>query len=545
MAAPHPGKWETVLEDFQCLNPSSIRKSVLNTQQTAIHACITYNPAPVRKWKVLYFFAGELEGSNVKSRIWDPNASVDKPPISSKVIPNWSGPETDLPLMICSGHCHLPDGKILFAGETRPQVNFKNRGLPYTYIFNPTTEQWSIAGAPGPVHRMADGRWYPNLTTLGAGQGYGKVLAMSGYRFEFDVNENPVVNKDPQIYDPNPPSAGWSFIGNQPTPPPEATQPFEDLYTGSYVIPYGAYAGKIFYSMPMTQAYVFDPFFSGPVPNGGYWTAIGQARSIYRYAGNSVLLPLLPGSTSAKVLILGGGNKPNGGQPGTKTAELIDLGSGNPSWSTVNPMFFARRNANAVILPDDTILVVGGNNKDEHDEPVYTAERFDPATGNWALLPAMNYFRTYHSVAILLPDGRVWVSGSTYPGTVQETWQKNIEIYSPGYLFEGAQPDITTWPDNITYGNQFSIDVSLPIAAIRLIRLGSLTHSTEMDQRSVGLTFSAGDPNGTNPYTVNAPANANIAPPGYYMLFVLRHKQYSLSGQTMIPSMAKIVKLGS
>lgn len=388
---------------------------------------------------------------------------------------------------------------------------------------------------PGPKHAMADGRWYPNLTTLGENPGYGKILAMSGYRYEFNAQGNSVVNKDPEIYDPN---TGWSKMQN----PPQAIQPFEDLYTGSYVIPYGAYAGKIFYSMPMTQAYVFDPFFSG-LPNGGYWTAVGQVRSTYRYTGNSVLLPLLPGSTSAKVLILGGGNKPNGGQPGTKTAELIDLGSGSPTWSTVNPLFFARRNANAVILPDDTILVVGGNNKDEHDEPVYTAEKFDPAAGTWTLLPAMNYYRTYHSVAILLPDGRVWVSGSTYPGMVQETWQKNIEIYSPGYLFEGTQPEIIAWPDNIIYGRQFSIDVSLPIAGIRLIRLGSLTHSTEMDQRSVGVTFSAGDPNGTNPYTVNAPANANIAPPGFYMLFVLRDKQFSLSGQSMIPSVAKIVKL--
>ncbi|MCK6623349.1 MAG: hypothetical protein HUU32_21345 [Calditrichaceae bacterium] len=159
MAAPHPGKWETVVRDFQCLNPEFTGTKVLNTEQTAIHACIIYNPAPVRKWKVLYFYAGEEEGDDIiKSRIWDPNPPQGVSSISSQIIPNWNGPETDLPRMICSGHCHLPDGRILFAGGTRPQENSKNRGLPYTYIFNPVNESWNIAGLPGPKHAMADGR---------------------------------------------------------------------------------------------------------------------------------------------------------------------------------------------------------------------------------------------------------------------------------------------------------------------------------------------------------------------------------------------------
>jgi hypothetical protein len=162
----------------------------------------------------------------------------------------------------------------------------------------------------------------------------------------------------------------------------------------------------------------------------------------------------------------------------------------------------------------------------------------------WTLLPAMNIERSYHSVGILLPDGRVWLSGTTEsdpPGKGIEYWQHNIEIYSPGYLFEGDPPKITSCPENIIYGSQFQLSTDMPIAAIRLIRFSSMTHSTDTDQRSVGLSFTASI--GNNNWLVTPPADADIAPPGLYMLFVLRAKNQSLSGQTAIPSVAKIVRL--
>lgn len=400
-------------------------------------------------------------------------------------------------------------------------------GLPYTYVFNPSAEQWSVPGLPFAPHKMADGRWYPTLTTLGTGQGLNKVIAMSGLRKNL-VGGKSVVNRDAEIYNPN---IGWGLMEN----PPQAVQPFDDLYPGAHLIPYGAYKGKIFYSMPMTQAYVFNPFFSGP-PNGGYWNPIAAARTTHRSAGNSVLLPLLPGASRAKVLIIGGG------EPATKTAQTIDLATGPLAWSSVPDMSQARRHANAIILPDDRILVIGGSQSSLYQMPVYFAEVYDPSTNAWTLLPSMRLYRMYHSVAILLPDGRVWVSGTTYPEPASN-YQRNIEVYSPGYLFEGTRPQIVNAPDNISYGTKFSIETDMPIAAIRLIRLGVTTHAIDMDQRSVGLTFQAGPPNGVFPWDVNAPGDADIAPPGWYMLFVLRATSESSSGMTAIPSVARILKL--
>lgn len=81
------------------------------------------------------------------------------------------------------------------------------------------------------------------------------------------------------------------------------------------------------------------------------------------------------------------------------------------------------------------------------------------------------------------------------------------------------------------------------ILVVRLIRLASMTHSTDTDQRSVGLVFTQSPIINGHTWSVTAPADADIAPPGYYMLFVLRDKSHSSSGTTMIPSEAKIVRL--
>ena len=119
----------------------------------------------------------------------------------------------------------------------------------------------------------------------------------------------------------------------------------------------------------------------------------------------------------------------------------------------------------------------------------------------------------------------------------------NIELYSPGYLFEGERPVITNAPATVNYGTTCVVNTSHKIAAIRLIRLGATTHATDMDQRSVGLDFTETNPTNGPSWRVQAPATADIAPPGMYMLFVLRQKSDSISGQTMIPSEAKIVQV--
>jgi hypothetical protein len=130
-------------------------------------------------------------------------------------------------------------------------------------------------------------------------------------------------------------------------------------------------------------------------------------------------------------------------------------------------------------------------------------------------MAAQTIQRTYHSTAVLLPDGRVVSAGSDNGAPTQVTY----EIYSPPYLFNGPQPVISAAPTSITYGSQFSITTAnaSTIASMALVHPGATTHADDFDQRYVNLTFTVG--NGT--LTATAPANGNLAPPGYYMLVIV------------------------
>jgi hypothetical protein len=69
------------------------------------------------------------------------------------------------------------------------------------------------------------------------------------------------------------------------------------------------------------------------------------------------------------------------------------------------------------------------------------------------------------------------------------------------------------------------------INSVVLVRNGAVTHAFDMDQRVVGLAFTAG----VGTLTVTGPPNGNIAPPGYYMLFLLSN--------TGVPSIARFVQV--
>jgi len=236
-----------------------------------------------------------------------------------------------------------------------------------------------------------------------------------------------------------------------------------------------------------------------------------------------------------KILIVGGGDVDGSGPDATSSAEVIDLNTATPAWQMVMPMQFARRHLDATLLPDGTVLVTGGvgpPGSNNEANPVLRAELWNPVSKTWTTLPAMQVTRGYHSTALLLPDGRVLVAGGGQgAGAVGN--HNNAEIFSPAYLFKGARPEINAVPATITYGQSFT--VSTPDAAnitkVSLIRLSSVTHAFDQNQRFTWLDFS---PTG-NALNVTAPANGNITPPGHYMLFILNSNG--------VPSIAKIIKI--
>ena len=200
-------------------------------------------------------------------------------------------------------------------------------------------------------------------------------------------------------------------------------------------------------------------------------------------------------------------------------------------------MNFARTYHTMVVLPDGNVLVTNGGETTDAigvSTAVYQAEMWSPATQQFSRLASVVAPRLYHSTALLLPDGRVLVAGGgRFNDGNAPTDQLSSEIYSPPYLFNGARPVISSHLAVIHYATNFSITTpdASQITSAALVRLGAVTHAFDQNQRYVPLTFQQA----TGGLTVQSPSSANLAPPGYYMLFIV-----NANG---VPSVASMIKV--
>jgi hypothetical protein len=187
-------------------------------------------------------------------------------------------------------------------------------------------------------------------------------------------------------------------------------------------------------------------------------------------------------------------------------------------------------------LPDRTVLVCGGSGTEESAaNATLTAELYDPyaQNGGWVPVALASVPRLYHSGALLLPDGRVMTFGGN---PARESEELRLEVYSPPYLFAGAQPVINDVPQEWGYGGTYAIQVDRAgdILWAHLIRPGSTTHAFDMNQRLVDVPFTV-DVNASQ-LVAQVSDQPNLAPPGWYMLFVV--------DQNRIPSTARWIRLG-
>lgn len=381
--------------------------------------------------------------------------------------------------IFCGSQSFLPDGRLLVTGGTKPLSPPETPyGIKDINVFDPSTETWTYTGD------MQVGRWYPTNVALPDG----RTLVLSG----FDEQNN--LTDLVEVYDPD---SGMQVV-------PGANR-FLALYPWMHVLP----SGKVFHAGPENVTSTFDPATAT-------WQGVAFNNYGYRNGGASVLLPLRPPDYSPRVLILGGG---------TNTAEIIDLGEPIPTWRYTAPMNYARHHSNVTLLPDGRVLVVGGHAANE--SPILQAEIFDPVSETWTLVATMQRPRVYHSTAVLLPDGRVLAAGSNGEYTA--------EVYNPPYLFQGPRPQISSAPGAVSYGGSFQVPTpdAQDIARVVLIRPMAVTHSVDTEQRYLELEFGAA----AGLLTVNAPPNPNLAPPGYYMLYVVN--------SAGVPSAATFIRLGA
>src|SRR6266850_2394075 len=394
--------------------------------------------------------------------------------------------------MFCNGMVVLPDGRVFVNGGTLQYDPF--HGEPRTSVYDPAT------GLFTDLQSMAHGRWYPTVTVLGDGT----VMTFSG------LTETVATNTAVEVYTVG---TGWSQeFGASWTPP---------TYPRMTLLP----NGKVFYSGPSPGSRTFDPatkIWSAVIATTNFGTDRGY--------GTSVLLPLTPASNyKPRVMIFGGGYS-----PATDTTEIIDLSAATPAWQFGPSMSQARIEMNATILPNGKVLAIGGS---LNDEDIVTAslnaDLYDPSTNSFSSGGQNAFAHLYHSVSLLLPDATVWFAGGN---PTRGSYEQHMEIYSPPYLFDASgspatRPTIINDPASVGYGAAFQIQTpdAASISSIALVRPGAPTHAFDMDQRLISLSFTVG----SGVLNATAPPNGNIAPPGYYMLFILNS-----SG---VPSVAKFV----
>ncbi len=463
---------------------------VFSTDNVVIHANLLPNG------KVLFWSRREVsDGANLNphvctTRILDPSL-VGQPGMITFPA-NQPGYN-----LFCSGHTFLPDGRLFVVGGHISD----SHGSPQAAIFDSVANTWSG------IADTLRGRWYPTAVTLPDG----------GVLVSFGSDENGDLNDTQQVWKDN----QWRTIVNFNAPP---------LFPRMHVVG----DGRVFMSGPLPMTQFLD------TSGAGSWTPFTDrpSQQVQDYAP-SVLYD------DGKIFYAGGGIAP------LKDASILDLNAPMPQWKSTDPMKFARRQHNATLLPDGTILVTGGTqgaggetngfNDVTPGQPVHGAELWDPKTGHWTLLASEDVDRCYHSTAILLPDGTVLSAGGGEYSPRNDGQQndpsethKDAQIFKPPYLFgAGSRPEILSAPDEVTYGQTFTVTTSDPgqVGQVNWVRLSAVTHSFNVNQRINFLKFNAG----ATGLSVTAPASANLCLPGHYMLFVLN--------KAGVPSVAKVIRI--
>lgn len=402
--------------------------------------------------------------------------------------------------MFCPGTALLPNGSLLVNGGS---TNTK------TSMYNPRTGVWSVESP------LAIQRAYQTAVTLSTGA----VFSLGG---SWDDRAG---NKHGELWT----AAGGSQLVPGALVDPILTNDPEGVYrSDNHPWLFAAAGGKVFHAGPSKAMHWYDTNGNGSVTAAGPRAGDSDAMN-----GSAVMYDI------GKVLAVGGA-------PGyqdsvaTANAHTIDITGPSPVVTSLAPMASARAFTTGVVLPDGRVLVVGGQ---AYAKPYSDAtaamrpELWDPATGKFTEMAPMQVPRTYHSMAVLLPDGRVLAGGGGLCGATCDTNHPDVEIFTPPYLLnaEGAplaRPVISNAPTTAAAGAQVQVKTKRAVDRFALVRMSSVTHSVNSDQRRVPLTITKTA--GTN-YTLALPADHGVLVPGAYMLFALDGRG--------VPSIAKTVMI--
>ncbi|RLK58325.1 galactose oxidase [Actinokineospora cianjurensis] len=404
--------------------------------------------------------------------------------------------------MFCPGTSTLPDGRVLVTGGSNADK---------ASIYDPFNDTWTAA-AP-----MNVARGYQGQTTLATGEAFTVGGSWSG----LEGGPRPA-----EVYSPT--TNSWRTLPGIPADPFFTADPRGAYRADNHTWLFAASGGRLFHAGPSKQMHWITTTGNGSVVNAGLRGDSQDAMN-----GNAVLYDV------GKILTVGGATAYQDADATTR-AYTVDINGSSPVVARVGDMALGRAFANSVVLPNGRVVVIGGQQRPvpfSDQTAVLTAELWNPATGTFTALAPVAVPRTYHSVANLLPDGRVFSGGGGLCGNCA-TNHFDGQILTPPYLLNPdgslkARPTITTAPTTAANGAAIRVTSDRAVTSFALVRTSSSTHSVDNDQRRIPLTpISVGQ----NAYQLTIPTDRGVALPGHYLLFAL-----DAAG---VPSVAPVIKIG-
>ncbi|KAI1108694.1 hypothetical protein F5Y14DRAFT_435288 [Nemania sp. NC0429] len=408
--------------------------------------------------------------------------------------------------MFCPGISLDADGRITVTGGN----DSKN-----TSIYNPASTAWTSAA------QMVIARGYQSSVTVGDGRIFTIGGSWSGGRG----------GKNGEAYSPA--TNKWTSLPGC-TVAPMLTADAAGVYRADNHAWLFAYkSNSVFQAGPSKKMNWYNVSGSGSYTSAGTRAADGDAM-----CGNAVMFDAVSGS-----ILSAGGSPSYEDSNATPNTHLIKLGNvGAVATVTKLPnMAYARAFANGVALPDGTVLIIGGQSYPKpftDTTPVFPAELFDPKTNTWRTMASIAVPRTYHSIALLLPDATVVAGGGGLCGTGCAQNHFDVQVFSPPYLFNAdgtraARPTISSVSaTQLRPGAMLTITTAQSAASFSLVRYGSATHTVNTDQRRVPLSplsvlgFA---------HVVALPSDPGVLVPGYWMLFAIN--------SAGVPSVATTIKI--
>ncbi len=409
--------------------------------------------------------------------------------------------------MFCGGIVMLPDGRVLVNGGRNEVVRAST--------FDWRTNQWTR------VQDMNGGRWYNTSVALPDGQ-------------VWTVTGNGTGGGTAERWNQ---TTGWNVLTGIPWG--------NVLLEAGYITRWHPFVvvnsdGRLFHFGPtdinrwITWAGSGSMANSGTnVPGGHYpkegaWAMYEQGRIVVAGGGINTLNNIADGTTGNSAV----------------DAYTVNLNTNPPTLASTAPMANARQFANSVVLPNGEVMVIGGNTsgiKFSDAGSIFAAEIWNPTTGLWRTASSMAVPRNYHSLALLMPDGRVLSGGGGLSGNSAD--HQDAQLYTPPQLFNpdgspATRPVLNTVPTQVGVGSVFSVSATPGITNFAFIKMSAITHSMNTDLRRLVLPFTETIPGN---YSITAHANLNVMTPGYWMLFgILPSGAYSTAAIVQVDATGSV-----